>query len=163
MQVLTAAEPLLLKLLEDVRACPDDPLPLMALADYLSEQGPGPVQPEHVPGWLRRDWLKARRRDPPRSGWRGMTAGWAVYMDMGEWLRGQSATHFWDLDHAGSTVVGGLECFASEPYATLDVARQQAACLAAKVKCVGVGLPEGNWKKATVRVLLLPDHANGRG
>ena len=59
-------------------------------------------------------------------------------------------------DHAGGTEVGGLPCFASEPYATLEVAREQARCLAAKVKCVGVGLDEGRWRRGTVRVLLLP-------
>jgi len=76
---------------------------------------------------------------------------------VGEWLSAQESRRYWRLDHAGSTVVGGLDCFASEPYATVDVAREQARCLAAKAKCVGVGLDQGRWHRGTVRVLLLPN------
>jgi hypothetical protein len=155
MKRLTAADPVLLALLEEVRSCPTEPLPLLALADYLSEQAPTPVNLGHVPDWLRQAWMKARRGDADHR-WRGLTSGWAVLTDLGEWLSGQSATHYWRLDHAGSTVVGGLEGFATEPYGSLEVAREQARCLAGKVGCVGVGLAEGRWGRGTVRVLLLP-------
>jgi hypothetical protein len=150
-------------LLADAAARPADPLPLAVLADYLSEpeRSPGPVRQGHCPDWLRHAWLKARRAEPsdpqgPRGGWRGLAAGWAVLMDMDEWLSGQRPSHYWRLDHHGSTVVGGLPCFASEPYATLETAREQAKLLAGKAGCVGVGLGEGHWARGTVRVLLLP-------
>ncbi len=161
---IVPTDPVLFGLLQDAAGCPDDPLPLLALADYLSERAPTPVRLGHVPDWLRRAWPKARQGDPGRGVFRGLTAGGAVLMDMGEWLRGQSATRYWQLDHAGSTDVGGLECFASEPYATLEVAREQARCLTGKVKCVGVGLDQGRWNRGTVRVLLLPNvRADTRG
>jgi hypothetical protein len=155
MAKVMAADPTLFGLLQDAAGCPDDPLPLLALADYLTEAGPGPVRLGEVPNWLRLAWLRARRGDADRR-WRGLTSGWGVLMDVDEWLGRQSGTHYWRLDHHGGTTVGGLACFASEPYADLGAAREQARCLAAKAGCVGVGLPQGQWHRGTVRVLLLP-------
>jgi hypothetical protein len=156
----TTVDPLLMAMLGAAVEDPADPLPQMALADYLTEQGPGPVRRDVMPGWLRLAWVKARKGDPrgPRDSWRRLTEGWSVLMDVHSWLRvqGEKAGYYWGLDHHGITTVGGLECFVSEPYGTLETARQQARLLAAKAGCVGVGLAEGHWARGTVRVLLLP-------
>jgi hypothetical protein len=156
----TTVDPLLVAMLGAAVADPADPLPQMALADYLTEVGPGPVRQGHVPDWLRRLWLKARKGDPrgPRDSGRRLTDGWSVLMDLRSWLsdQGEKAGYYWSLDHHGVTIVRGLECFASEPYGDLATARAQAGVLAAKAGCVGVGLDEGHWARGTVRVLLLP-------
>jgi hypothetical protein len=131
-----------------------EPAGLAALSDYLAEQVPGPVRPAHLPDWLRRAWLRARRGDNDRPRPRH-TAGWAVTNDMDYWLA-RGPCPWWRLDHHGSVIMGGLLCFASEPYATHETARLQAAALAGKAGCVGVGLPQGAWHRGTVRVLLLP-------
>jgi hypothetical protein len=144
------ADGLLAALLADVR----EPAGLAALSDYLAEQVPGPVRLAHLPDWLRRAWLRARRGDADRP-WPRYTAGWAVTNDMEHWLA-RPPYSWWCLDHHGSVVVSGLLCFASEPYATHETARLQAAALTGKAGCVGVGLPQGAWHRRTVRVLLLP-------
>jgi hypothetical protein len=160
MTVTATHDPLLLAILADIAAHPEDAVPALALADYLLEMGPGEVRQGRCPEWLRRAWLRARKADARtrRDSWRNARIGWGVLMDMEAWLAGQAERQgrYWQLDHHGSTLVGGLECFANEPYADLETARAQAQVLAAKAGCVGVGLAEGHWARGTVRVLLLP-------
>jgi hypothetical protein len=143
---------LLLSMLTEAVADRADPLPLLALSDYLTELGPGSVTHNRIPEWLRRSWRHARK------GTRRLSDEWSVIRDMDGWLNGEGYKSgcYWGLDHHGMTLVGGVVCFVSEPYATLETARLQAMCLADKVMCIGVGLAESRWGKGTVRVLLLP-------
>jgi hypothetical protein len=170
-----AVDPLLLELLADA----GEPAGLAALADWLNDLGPTPVgRPQEIPNWLRLGWLAARRRDgiaheawfrrrlrgadagpePPRLRGPYIQSGQEVWQDINRWLGDQRAG--WSLDHEGSTVVGGLTGFASEPYATLKDAQAQAALLAGRAGCVGVGLRESHHGSGTVRVLLLPRTAS---
>jgi hypothetical protein len=77
---------------------------------------------------------------------------------MSSWLamKGQPLKCLWTLGFSGTTVVGGLECFASESTIKIEAARLQACCLSEKAGCVGVALPEAYWNRNTRRVLLLP-------
>jgi hypothetical protein len=62
------------------------------------------------------------------------------------------------IDDAGTCRVHGVECWASEPYASLATVRRLAALMAAHVGCAGVGLERAWWNPGggTVRLLLLP-------
>jgi hypothetical protein len=156
---MRGVDPLLQALLADVASdpCGSDSLPLMALTDYLAEQPPGPVTPGRVPGWLQKAWLRSRRGEP-RGAWGGLDVPWMVLNDLEEWFtaEGRRLGQWWYLNHHGSTRVGGLLGFVSEPTGGLAVARAQANRLAARLRCVGVTLPEGAWGRDVVRVLLLP-------
>ncbi len=159
---MTRPDPLLSQLLSDAADNPcGDPLPLMALTDFLSEQPPTPVQGLYLPRWLERAWFRSRReaiaRGTERRGpWGGLDATLAILNDLEQWFCKQGLPACWYLRHHGLTEVGGLPCFATEPTASAEVARAQAACLSARLKCVGVVLLEGRWGKGVVRVLLLP-------
>jgi hypothetical protein len=145
----------LLGLLADAACGPNDPLPQLALADYLTELGPGPVRRGELPRWLQRAWLRSRRGEDAGP-YGGVDVEGIILLDLEDWFRRTAAPRAWYLDHAGATEVGGLPGFASEPYGPLEVARGQARLLAAKARCVGVALPEGRWNRDVRRVLLLP-------
>jgi hypothetical protein len=138
-------------MLLEAYASPDDPSSAYAVADHLTEldEAPGAVLPDKCPVWLRLAWRRARRGE---EGWEG---GEDELYDMGRWL-GEHGRPWWHLDHFGATRVGGLWCFASEPYLKLREAVAQAALLAGKTRCVGMALPGAAWHKDAVRVLLLP-------
>jgi hypothetical protein len=140
-------------LLDEARAHPTDQAALEPLAEYLAKEGPGPVQIHQIPNWLRLAWL--RTRPSGRRIFNGRTSGYAVLTDIDAWL-GQVPDEYWHLDHHGTTVVGGLPCFASEPYRDLPTAWRQAKALAGAVGCLGLGLPLGAWNPRTVRILLIP-------
>jgi hypothetical protein len=144
----------LLGLLADAGACPEDPAPRLVLADYLTDLPPGPVLLAELPGWLRLAWSRSCRGD--RASRTLSATRWGALSVMEEWMRARGLDHVWRFDHHGKTLVGGLPCFASEPYAPLEQARRQADALAARVGCPAVALPEGSWGKGTRRVLLLP-------
>lgn len=154
----------LLAALAGAPGTPQDPASLAALTDYLSEQEPSRVRRVRLPNWLRLAWLRAfpspKRRRHNDSWWRTdpgrLTDGPSVAMEMHVWLGEASPDgEEWYLDHWGTTEVAGQVAFVSEPYATWDTARAQAAFLAGRVGCIGVGLPRGAWHPRTARVLLL--------
>jgi hypothetical protein len=144
----------LLGLLVDAGGCPDDPTPRLVLADYLTDVKPGPVLLGELPGWLRLAWSRSYRGGGPGPAL--AATRWGALGLMEEWVRARGLDRVWRFDHHGKTLVGGLPCFASEPYAPLGVARAQADALAARIDCPAVALPEGSWGKGTRRVLLLP-------
>jgi hypothetical protein len=83
-------------------------------------------------------------------------ATFAIYADLEEWFTARGRPACWYLAHHGATIVGGLECFASEPNSPPDVAQKQAECLASRLGSVGVVIPEGLWNRRVVRLLWLP-------
>jgi hypothetical protein len=153
---MTRPDPLLLELIADVVRDLQDPLPQMALTDYLAERGPTPVSLGDVPRWLQRAWSRSRQAHRPNGPFAGLEVDWCVLRDMEDWLALQGRPRVWALEHHGATTVGGLPCFASEPRAPPEVAQEQARCLAARLKCAAVVIPEGAWGRQVVRLLLLP-------
>jgi hypothetical protein len=162
-------DPVLLAMLADVADNPSgDPLPQMALADYITDRrgtsGPGAWFGEHVrrdglPRWFQRGWAEARRKDPldARGAWGGLDVEWVAFRDLSEWFtaEGRRLGFFWYLDTwCGTRQVGGLEGFtymkmAGEPNAL----RLQAGRLSSKTGCVGVVLLD---ERGGGDVLLLP-------
>jgi hypothetical protein len=135
----------------------NDPLPRMALTDYLNDLAPGPVRSGELPAWLQRSWAESRRAE--RGAFAGYDVTWAVLKDMEEWLthRGRDRGLFWYLEGHGATVLGGIQCFTSAPrLPSLEMAAAQAECLAQQARCAGVALPTGQVEAATQRLVLLP-------
>jgi hypothetical protein len=150
-------------MLADAANDPSDPLPPMALADYISDlpkHSLGPIRRDRLPRWLQRAWSRARRADPrtARGAWGGLDVEWVALKDLGEWFtaEGRRLGAYWYLDTwCGSREVGGLDCFVSMLMtAGPETLRKQAAALAGKARCVGVVLPDA--REGGGEVYLLP-------
>jgi uncharacterized protein (TIGR02996 family) len=111
----------------------DDPATRLAYADFLDEAGPTPVLYAHLPNWLRLAWVGNR---PPGGRQRyGSRAGWAVSLEIEEWLHGIRHVFEGRLDHWGSTRVAGLLCFVNEPYSRPEAALDFLRPLAGYLRC----------------------------
>lgn len=114
---------------------------------------PSPVRSLHVPAWLRYACLRVYGR----SAWWG-TCGPAV-VQRAAVACGDS---YW-LDHFGSTIVGGIQCFVAEPYPqsvdSLRAAERFANSIGADMT---VSADSWWYPGATIRLLFSPGLSHDR-
>lgn len=162
--------------LRAIAAAPCDLGPLCAFGDWLAEvEAPMPVRVEHLPDWLRRDWLtrtrtvrRGRRRrghDPalaadPAAGLKlrptPTVTGWHVWQEI-EANAEQFGLASRMIDHWGTATVAGVrDCLVMEPYATFEDAARAFLGLARFVGGVPAASPHGARNRSVVRAILFP-------
>ena len=126
-----------------------------------------PVRLHHVPNWLRLRMLRAFGTSD------GYTAGchvlenavasaekWVRYLN--DLVGGQPYFVPSWLDHWGSTVIDGNDCFVSEPYMKFPPDQRDLAVphnFAVSTNCRLLILPQSAWNPpSTIRLLFKPNH-----
>jgi len=123
----------------------------MALADRLAELGPAsPVNPERMPPWLRIAWQRTYRST---TGHPGARNNWEILNEIR-----QAVGDRWSvIDHHGSAVVLGLECFVSEPYGEVSHLRDAFSEIARAMRTVDAWvLDSAHNPPHTSRLILFP-------
>jgi hypothetical protein len=142
-------------LVQALRQRPDDRELAAVLEDFWQEQGrPSPVRLHHLPNWLRLSWLR-KVKVAPRH-YSRLVSGWAVGVEIDEYLSERMPHHGVALDHWGSSTIGGVLCLVSEPYQDIETCRALFAPCAALLGCACAASTVAIWQRSCRRAILFP-------